>query len=99
MTPRRRIRQMALVAFAVLAACHDPDAEPIATPPVQVSEHVLEHLRRGGRVRPVIYTPPTDLSRPEASEMELPFPGPGTGEAEPPDTVGVDGPGADPPAG
>jgi hypothetical protein len=67
------------------AACHDADAPPAATPGVQVSDHVIEHMGRGGRVRPVIYAPPPDLARPEPGAVELPFPGPGTGDADPPE--------------
>jgi hypothetical protein len=90
----RLVLAAALGAFT-LGGCHNPDEAPIATPATPVSEHVLEHLRRGGRVRPVIYTPPTDLTLRDPAAIEPPFPGPGTGEAEPPATVGREGPGTE----
>jgi hypothetical protein len=68
---------------------------PVDSPTV-VSPFVLDPMGRGGRVRPVIYRPPSDLALPDPAEIELPFPGPGIdggGEA-PPDPVppGVDSP-------
>jgi hypothetical protein len=67
-----------LLAVIGATACHDPDEPPEPTPAIQVSEHVLESMRRGGRVRPVVYAPPTSLAFPDTAEIELPFPGPGT---------------------
>jgi len=66
------------LAMVLVAGCHDADEPPERTPPMQVSEHVLENMRRGGRVRPVVYAPPPDLGSPDLEEIELPFPGPGT---------------------
>jgi hypothetical protein len=42
------------------------------------SEHVLQHMGRGGALRRVIYLPPPALAAPDPEELEPPFPGPGT---------------------
>jgi hypothetical protein len=92
---KSRLMLAAALAALSLGGCHNPDEAPIATPATPVSEHVLEHLRPGGRVRPVIYTPPTDLTLRDPAAIQPPFPGPGTGEVEPPATVGREGPGTE----
>jgi hypothetical protein len=58
-----------------------PASGRAATADLGVSEHVLEHMGRGGQIRRVIYEPPPDLARPEREQIEPPFPGPGTGDA------------------
>jgi len=77
-------------ALLFATACHDPDAPPTPTPPIGVSDFVLEHMGQGGAVRRVIYTPPPDLALPRPEEMELPFPGPEVDDDQIPDPAPED---------